>query len=90
VKLGVKVLPCIIMFINGVATDRIVGFNELGAKDDFATAVLERRLLKSGVITPQKGSEDGDSDQLPEHVRKTVYKSQMQRASDDEDSEFSD
>jgi hypothetical protein len=44
VKLKVKMLPCIIMFVNGVAVDRVVGFEELGGKDDFSPVALERRL----------------------------------------------
>lgn len=37
VKLNVKVLPCVIMFSTGVAVDRVAGFDEFGAKDDFST-----------------------------------------------------
>jgi len=29
------VLPTIIIFVDGVALDRVVGFDELGARDDF-------------------------------------------------------
>lgn len=64
VKLQIKVLPCLLLFINGVAVDRVVGFEELGGKDDFATSGLERRLLKCGaVIRPPKerGSDDEES-----------------------------
>jgi len=34
-KLQVQVLPTIISFIDGVAVDHIVGFEELGGQDDF-------------------------------------------------------
>jgi len=37
VKLQVQMLPCLVLFCNGVAIDRIAGFDELGAKDDFPT-----------------------------------------------------
>ncbi len=47
-KLAVKVLPCIVSFIDGIAVDRIVGFDELGGTDGFATELLERRLGRSG------------------------------------------
>ena len=53
-KLNVKVLPCIIFFRNGVAYDRIVGFEELGAKDDFPTSRLENMLLTAGIIAYQR------------------------------------
>jgi len=37
VKLNIKVLPCVIMFSTGVAVDRVAGFDDFGAKDDFST-----------------------------------------------------
>ena len=43
-KLNVKVLPCIVFFRNGVAYDRIVGFEELGAKDDFPVSYTHLTL----------------------------------------------
>ncbi len=90
VKLGIKVLPCVVMFINGVAVDRIVGFDGLGTKDDFPTAALESKLLKSGVITRQASADEEESEQLAEHVRRSVMQGQRQLGSDDEDSDFSD
>ncbi|GJE84510.1 thioredoxin-like protein [Phanerochaete sordida] len=49
-KLGVKVLPAVWAFVDGVSKDRIIGFEELGNEDDFQTSVLESRLLRAGVI----------------------------------------
>ena len=46
-------------FINGVATDRIVGFEELGGEDDFPTINLTRRLVKAGVLKPRGRLEKG-------------------------------
>jgi hypothetical protein len=43
-------LPTIVMFIDGIAFDRIVGFEELGGEDEFPTMLLTRRLIKCGVI----------------------------------------
>ncbi|KAL7144196.1 hypothetical protein ABFS83_08G242800 [Erythranthe nasuta] len=61
-KLGIKTLPCVIMFRKGVATDRVVGFQDLGGKDDFSTRSLEILLLKKGIIEEKKrGEEDDDS-----------------------------
>ncbi|PPS16275.1 hypothetical protein GOBAR_AA04305 [Gossypium barbadense] len=45
-KLAVKTLPCVIIFRKGVAVDRLVGFQDLGAKDDFAMRTLEVVLIK--------------------------------------------
>lgn len=64
VKLNVKMLPCVIMFIHGVAVDRVVGFEELGGTDHFETSVLEKILLKAGVIQPRQRSEDDSDDAI--------------------------
>lgn len=89
-KLGVKVLPCLVFFCDGKAYDRIVGFDEFGARDDFDTALFERKLLKAKIVeTPEKDS-DEEVDEA-EQVRRSVRQSALPRAkrdSDDEDSDF--
>ena len=45
-KLSVKVLPCVILFKDGVATDKIEGFDGLAYGDNFPTSRLEKRLCK--------------------------------------------
>ena len=52
-------LPTIILFENGVAIDRITGFEELGGQDDFPTMNLVRRLVKGGVLIPKNKTESG-------------------------------
>ena len=55
-KLNVKVLPCVIAFVDGVSADRIVGFEGVGySEDTFKTADLEKRLLGAGVLEKEKG-----------------------------------
>lgn len=77
-KLKVQVLPCLVLFMDGIVVDRsawpspsksalffsflsspllslnllirVVGFEELGGKDDFSTQLLEKRLAKSGLV----------------------------------------
>ncbi|KAI6134959.1 thioredoxin-like protein [Pisolithus croceorrhizus] len=49
-RLGIKVLPCVISFVDGVTKDRLIGFEEIGNSDVFETAVLELRLSRSGVL----------------------------------------
>lgn len=49
-RLGIKVLPCVMCFIDGVSKDKLVGFEELGNVDAFETAALELRLSNSGVL----------------------------------------
>lgn len=59
-KLAIKVLPCVIFFRDGVACGRIIGFEELGGKDDFAASTLVKRLIQEGLILPRatKGDEE--------------------------------
>ncbi|KAG6399578.1 hypothetical protein SASPL_141059 [Salvia splendens] len=96
-KLGIKTLPCVILFSyfcgilvftlplllsnglrisdgdeeaifrQGVASDRLVGFQDLGGKDDFPTRKLELFFLKkdskpmiSGIIEENKRDEEDD------------------------------
>ena len=58
-KLQIQMLPCIVFFENGVAIDRITGFEELGGQDDFPTLNLVRRMVKGGVLIPKNKSEEG-------------------------------
>ncbi|KAG0373318.1 hypothetical protein BGX24_011854 [Mortierella sp. AD032] len=53
-KLQVKVLPCVIAFIEGIAVDRLIGFDELGSTDNFSTSMLELRYKTAGVIEDNK------------------------------------
>jgi hypothetical protein len=55
-RLGIKVLPCVICFVNGVSKDRIIGFEELGNNDAFETVTLELRLSMNGIIQKTTGS----------------------------------
>ena len=82
-KLQVRTLPCIISFIDGVAGDRIVGFEELGGKDDFTTERLETRLLKGGAIklAPVIVSEE------PSRTMRQGF-NQLKKTESDEDSDF--
>lgn len=91
-KLQVKVLPCLIYFNDGVAFDRMVGFEELGGKDDYNTTKLEGILLKAGVIAPME-KDDSDSEDEAETMRREAMSRMMRqggfaRGSDDEDSDF--
>jgi hypothetical protein len=41
VKLKIDVLPSVLVFIDGVVKDRLIGFEELGNSDNFPTGMLE-------------------------------------------------
>ena len=54
-KLNVQILPCVISFVDGVTSDRIIGFEGLGrGNDKFTTRDLEVRLLTSNVLVRPK------------------------------------
>lgn len=90
-KLNIQVLPCIIFFRNGVAYDRIVGFEELGAKDDFPTSKLEGMLLNAGVIeVPERGEDDSEDEEevLRRERQNRITYGFTKYDSEDEDSDF--
>ena len=45
--------------MDGIAVDRIVGFEDLGAADDFPEIILTRRILRSGVLKALTREEKG-------------------------------
>ncbi|KAI5284317.1 hypothetical protein KEM52_002952, partial [Ascosphaera acerosa] len=60
-KLRIKVLPCVLGFVDGVVAERIVGFEGLAAGGfdadaEFRTASLERRLVRARVLLEVKVS----------------------------------
>ena len=58
-KLQVKMLPTIISFIDGIAVDHIIGFEELGGIDDFPTMIMIRRLIAGGCLIAKNDKEAG-------------------------------
>ncbi|KAI8895297.1 thioredoxin-like protein [Globomyces pollinis-pini] len=53
-KMDLKVLPCIISFIDGIGVDRLLGFEGVSEKDEFNTWELEKRLALNKVIELEK------------------------------------
>lgn len=79
VKLKVQVLPCVIAFVDGVSTDRIVGFEGIGrGTDRFTTRELELRLLQSGVLVRPKVQDHT-------HSKEPFSTGNKSRKTDDED-----
>ncbi|GAA5837507.1 hypothetical protein JCM5353_001741, partial [Sporobolomyces roseus] len=54
-KLSVKVLPCVIGFVEGVSKMKLVGFDELEGGDDFNTKTLEIGMVHCGVLNKFPG-----------------------------------
>ncbi|KAK4259968.1 hypothetical protein QN277_003148 [Acacia crassicarpa] len=73
-KLAVKTLPCVILFRQGIAVDRLTGFQDLGGKDDFTTKTLEGLLIKKGIIN-EKRDEDDENDEDHENSSRKVRSS---------------
>lgn len=51
-RLKIKILPVVILYINGVESNRLVGFDKLNYNDngDFSVESLESFLLNNGII----------------------------------------
>ncbi|CAO2144702.1 unnamed protein product [Urochloa humidicola] len=62
-KLAIKQLPCVILFKKGIAVDRLIGFQDLGSKDDFSTSKLENVLKMKGIIDEKKKDDDDENDE---------------------------
>lgn len=86
-KLQVRVLPCLIVFLHGVAVARVTGFDDLGGKDDFKTVQLESKLLKAGAVEEIITKHDSD-DEDAMLSRRTMYKGNIAKTASDEDSDF--
>lgn len=83
-KLKIQVLPCVICFVRGVGSDRILGFEGIGSKpDSFTLQDLEARLLRSGVLVRAKITDEvGES----QGVRRGITTTQT--AEDDVDDDW--
>jgi hypothetical protein len=88
-KLNVRVLPCVVAFIGGVTVERVVGFEGLGAaKDDFKPEILEKLLIRFGVVDAPRAKAVDSDDEDQEFSRRTVRQSVMRKTESDEDSDF--
>jgi hypothetical protein len=58
-RLGVRVLPCLLGFVDGAQSGRLEGFERLGNTDTFRTVRLEEVLVGWGVMERVRFAEDG-------------------------------
>jgi len=54
-KWKVRTLPTLCCIVGGYLSDKVIGFDDMGGKQDFPTMALVRRLAKSGVIKDPEG-----------------------------------
>ncbi|MCJ1375494.1 hypothetical protein MMC20_006731 [Loxospora ochrophaea] len=83
-KLGVRVLPCVMAFVDGKVVDRVVGFEGVSRArngDGCSTGDMEARLVRSGVLERTKGVGSG-GDSSGRNIRAT------ETEADDEDDEW--
>ncbi|KAI7852842.1 thioredoxin-like protein [Circinella umbellata] len=76
-KLAVRVLPCVMAWVNGYAQTKIVGFDDLGGTDGFSTAVLELKLTNAGVLKKKE-------ENTPQ-VKGSIFQSHTNESDDDYD-----
>ncbi|WVQ72992.1 hypothetical protein IAR50_002555 [Cryptococcus sp. DSM 104548] len=79
-KMAIKVLPCVMCYVDGRAVDRLIGFEDLGQTDTFTTKALEFRLQQSGVL-PRNTSLSANLNPL------LVGRNRQAKGSDSDDSE---
>jgi hypothetical protein len=60
-RLGIKVLPCLLGFVDGVVVEKVTGFEGLG--EGFRTGELESRLARAKVLVREKGVAEVDDDE---------------------------
>lgn len=54
-RIGIRLLPCLVGWVDGVEVERVVGFEGLGGNEQgFRIGVLERRLVEKGVLVREK------------------------------------
>ncbi|GAB4835501.1 Thioredoxin domain-containing protein plp3b, variant 2 [Ancistrocladus abbreviatus] len=81
-KLAVKTLPCVILFRKGIAVDRLIGFQDIGGKDDFSTRSLENLLIKKGIIAEKKNDDDDEEEDDYSDSRHRTVRSSVDPDSD--------
>jgi len=82
-KLNIKVLPCVLAFVDGISADRIIGFEGLSENPEkFSTRDLEVRLLSAGVLVRAKLTEGNGN------VNIRSGKKQRDEYDEDQDDEY--
>ena len=71
-RLHIKTLPTIVLMIDNIVKDKIIGFTDLGNQDEFSTEVLEWRLGRGGVID-YKGDLSSPPDEQEKKKKKNLF-----------------
>jgi len=84
-RLRIRVIPTIALIVNSKTKDYIVGFTELGNRDDFSTETLQCRLAESGVINYDGDLNSSETGKKPFIFGPSKPKTIKGRNSDDSD-----
>jgi hypothetical protein len=87
-KLKIWMLPTLALIKHEKVIDYVVGFDDLGGKDDFSTEQLAERLVRVDVIKDDGAAAAAAKRQ--QQQRNTIRSGIYQRGEDDEDSDFDD
>lgn len=99
-KLKIRVLPCVIGFMDGVAVERVLGFEGLGSGgsdglEGFSTATLEKRLLAKGILShtrfnagDDEGSENSDGEDDSGKRGRSIRTGNTRAIKDDDDDDW--
>lgn len=79
-KLGIQVLPTVLLSDNGKVFERIIGFEGLEGYEDFKTINLIRKLVMSKMINAKNSNEKGEI-----KMKKVTRFNNMEESSSDED-----
>ncbi|CAF0868900.1 unnamed protein product [Brachionus calyciflorus] len=82
-KLKIQVLPAVMCFVDGVLKHKIIGFEQFGSSDNFPTRVLEKHLLKLGMI--KKKEEDSENEEEERKFTKSKIRTKNNDSDDDSD-----
>lgn len=82
-KLKIWMLPTLALIKNEKVIDYVVGFDDLGGKDDFSTDALVERLARVDVV-----NYDATQRKMPAPQQSSIRKGICQKGDSDEDSDF--
>lgn len=87
-KLKIRILPTIVPFVKGSVGEYLLGFEQLGNRDDFSTDVLEWKLGVLGVIEYSGNLADPPTDKKPApkmRVKPKIIRSKDPNSSDSDE-----
>jgi thioredoxin-like negative regulator of GroEL len=96
VQLKIRTIPTVVIFIDGVAADKIIGFEGLadgqpeGKEDEWPTIRLARLLGSKGALDKKSIVDDDDVEKESTAKFEDMRKAFLSQNIDDDDLDFSD